>query len=96
MKTQNNNRKLNRTSFLICLFLLALTTPGFSQEAPETHHFTDYIDSGMVLSVLCVIALATFMFVAMFRARNKENQEHKHRHRLHVHRKQAHIDHFKY
>ncbi|MCD6067227.1 MAG: hypothetical protein K0S33_2053 [Bacteroidetes bacterium] len=95
MKTKNNNQKTNRIILITCLFLLALTTPVFSQEAPETEP-TSYFDYGMILSVLCVVALATFMFVAMFKAKTKETREHKHRHRLHIHRKQAHIDHFKF
>jgi hypothetical protein len=94
METKNTPSKTNRISIWVCLILSALTTPAFSQTSESNTY--SWFDSGMVLSILCVVALATFMFVAMFKSKNKEALHNKHRHKLHMHRKQAHIDHFKF
>ncbi|HEY1040610.1 MAG TPA: hypothetical protein VGF30_14450 [Bacteroidia bacterium] len=104
METKNFNSAFSRKSILVCFFILAAVTPGFSQNSSLLMLPAFSIE--MIAGVGAVIALALFMFIAMVKHKNKENKEFKEtrndrlrshgHHGSNIHRRHTNMGHFKY
>ena len=106
METKNSPNVLIRKSILICILLMTAVTPVFSQTSSLLLVPMPAFDLEVVFTVLGVVALALFMFIAFIRHKNKENREVKDtRHDRsrsqmnqgsHAHRRHSSMGHFKY
>ncbi|MBK8366773.1 MAG: hypothetical protein IPL10_04960 [Bacteroidetes bacterium] len=68
MKTSNSNQKNNRTSILVCLILLAISSPVFSQN--KLVSIVSSVNPSFAISVVCVFGLAVFLFTAFMKQKN--------------------------
>src|ERR1700740_1646398 len=104
METKNLTAAFTRKSILICVILLTAVTPAFSQN--QTMLILPVFDLELIASILGVVALATFMFIAMIKYKKKEKKEIKdtrnersrsHTHQgTNTHRRHTNMGHFKY
>lgn len=104
METKNSTSVSIRKSILICILLMTAVTPVFSQTNSLLLIPVDAFDLEVIFTVLGVVALALFMFVAFIKHRNKVNKEisdtRHDRSRSQIshtaHRRQSNMGHFKY
>ena len=102
METKNLTPAFSRKAILICIILLSAITPAFSQN--QTVLLIPVFDLELIASVLGVVTLALFMFIALIRYKKNEGKELKdtrnERLRSHTHhsthRKHSNMGHFKY
>lgn len=100
METKNLMNAGIRKSILVCILMMTAVMPAFSQTS--TVLLIPTFDLELVLTVLGVVALALFMFVAMIRYKNKESKGDKTRAQRtqhqgsNPHRRHSNMGHFKY
>ncbi len=68
MKTSNSNQKNTRTSILVCLILLAISSPVFSQN--KLVSIVSSVNPSFAISVVFVFGLAVFLFIAFMKQKN--------------------------
>ncbi len=68
MKTSNSTSKNNKTSTLVCLILLAISSPVFSQN--KLVSLGSSINPSFAIPVICLFALAVFLFTAFMKQKN--------------------------
>jgi hypothetical protein len=68
MKTSNLNSKNNKTSFFVCIILLAVHSPVFSQN--KLMITPVLIDYQISLPIACVLGLAAFLITAFIKQKN--------------------------
>jgi hypothetical protein len=68
MKTSNSNPKNNKTSILVCLILLAISSPIFSQN--KLVSLVSSVNPSFAISAVCVFGLAVFLFTAFMKQKN--------------------------
>lgn len=94
MKTQLNKRNIAR-AIIFGVGFMFISASGFA----ETTQGNSGFDSGAVLSVMCVLILAAFMFIAMFRAKGKDSRDARNafgRQQQHLQRRQSQMEQLKY
>lgn len=68
MKTSNSNRKNNKTSILVCLILLVISSPVFSQN--KLVSLVSAVNPIFAIPVVCVFGLAVFLVTAFIKQKN--------------------------
>lgn len=68
MKTSNSNQKNNKTGILVCLILLAISTPIFSQN--KLVSLMSSINFTATVPIVLVFSLAVFLFTAFIKQKN--------------------------
>ena len=104
METKNSTNAHVRKSILICILLMTAVTPTFSHTNSFLIVPIPAFNLEVVFTVLGVVALALFMFIAFIRQRNKENKEmrdtrqerNRSQHGSHTQRRHSNMGHFKY
>ena len=68
MKTSNSTPKNNKTSILVCLILLAISSPVFSQN--KLVSLVSSVNFTSAVPVACVLGLAIFLLTAFMKQKN--------------------------
>ena len=68
MKTSNLIRKNNKTTILVCLILLAISSPVFSQN--KIVSLVSSVNPSFAIPVICVFSLAVFLVTAFVKQKN--------------------------
>ncbi len=68
MKTSKSNQKNNKTSIIVCLILLAISSPVFSQN--KLVSLMSSINFTTTVPIVLVFSLAVFLFTAFMKQKN--------------------------
>ncbi len=68
MKTSTSNQKNNKTGILVCLVLLAISSPVFSQN--KLVSLVSSVNPSFAIPVICILGLAVFLFTAFMKQKN--------------------------
>ena len=68
MKTSNSTPKNNKTNILVCLILLVISSPVFSQN--KLVSIVSSVNVGFAIPIVCVLGLGLFLLTAFVRQKN--------------------------
>lgn len=68
MKTSTFNSKNNKMGILVCLILLAISSPVFSQN--KLVSLVSSVNPSFAIPVICLFGLAVFLFTAFMKQKN--------------------------
>jgi hypothetical protein len=68
MKTSNSNLKNNKINILVCLILLAISSPVFSQN--KLVSLVSSVNPSFAIPIICLCALTVFLVTAFMKQKN--------------------------